>query len=468
MMHRRDLLKSVIAASLASALPASVLLSQPALGSSQANTTPAKRYPWKNWSGNQLCYPAHRLAPKSETELSDLLRNSSGTIRAVGSGHSFSGLVPTDDTLISIRNLNGLTDLDNERKTATFMGGTLLSETGPLLSANQQALYNMPDVDQQTLAGAIATATHGTGRNLHSLSGYVNGLSLMTASGELIECSLDHNSDLFRAAQVNLGALGIITRIRMQNRAAYRLKRETQWLPINDILQSAEALSKVNRHFEFFYIPFTGMTLVDILNITEENIEKGEELDGNSGVMDLKMARDVLSWSPKLRELIVGSYLKYQSNHSRIDHSYAIYANNRNVRFNEMEYHLPVETGLKALQEVIQKLESDFPEVFFPIECRFIKGEDAWISPFYQRDSLSIAVHRYFEEDYLPFFKAIEPILQKYEGRPHWGKWHSFKHKQCASTYPKWQDFMALREEYDPQGRFLNPYLRALFSIDRS
>lgn len=467
MMHRRDLLKSVIAASLASTLPGSVFLSQPAFAAPPASQASARRYPWKNWSGSQQCFPAQRLAPKSEAELSELLRQSTGTVRAVGSGHSFSGLVPTDDTLISIRNLNGLIEIDDEHKTATFRAGTLLSETGPLLLANQQALFNMPDVDQQTLAGAIATATHGTGRTLKSLSGYIDGLSIITADGNEIECSAGHNSELFRAAQVNLGALGIVTRIRMQNRAAYKLKRDTQWVPIDELLPAAERMSNDNRHFEFFYIPFTGMALTDTLNITEAAIEKGEELDSNSGVMDLKMARDVLSWSPKLRQLIVGSYLKYQSNHSRIDHSYAIYANNRNVRFNEMEYHLPVETGLEALKEVIQTLESRFPEVFFPIECRFIKAEEAWLSPFYQRDSLSIAVHRYFEEDYLPFFRAIEPIFQKYQGRPHWGKWNSFSHQQSAEAYPKWNEFLALRAEYDPNGRFLNPYLKDLFGINR-
>ena len=468
MIPRRDLLKTLIAASLTSALPGSMLLSQQAFASSPVPPESAKRFPWKNWSGNQHCFPAQRLAPKSEAELSELLRQSTGTVRAVGSGHSFSALVPSDDTLISIRHLNGLADIDDQRKTATFRAGTLLSETGPLLLANQQALFNMPDVDQQTLAGAIATATHGTGRELHSLSGYIDGLSIMTAAGEEIQCSPERHSELFRAAQVNLGALGIVTSIRMQNRDAYRLKRETMWLPIDELLPAAETLSKENRHFEFFYIPFTGMALIDTLNITAAAIAKGEELDGNSGVMDLKLARDTLSWSPKLRQLIVGSYLKYQSSHSRIDQSYAIYANNRNVRFNEMEYHLPVETGLQALKEVIQTLESRFPEVFFPIECRFIKGEEAWLSPFYQRDSLSIAVHRYFEEDYLPFFKAIEPIFQKHQGRPHWGKWNTFSQQQSAEIYPKWNEFLALRAEYDPDGRFLNPYLKDLFGINRS
>ena len=462
MIQRRDLLKTLVAASLTSALPGSFLFTDKAFANNQAS--PA-RIPWKNWSGNQQCLPAKRVAPRSAAELSDIIRHSKGSIRAVGSGHSFSELVPTDQTLISIRNLNGIESVDQEAQTATIWAGTTLGETGPLLSAQQQALFNMPDVDHQTLAGAIATATHGTGRSLHSLSSYVDGLSIMSSAGDEIECSRDQNSDLFRAAQVSLGSLGIVTKIRMQNRSAYRLKRESLWLPIDEVLASAESFSKENRHFEFFYFPFTGMALIDTLNITDDAVQAGEELDGNSGIMDLKTARDMLAWSPKLRELIVGGYLKYQANVSRIDHSYAIYANDRNVRFNEMEYHLPVEHGLSALREVRQTLEKHFPEVFFPIECRYIKGDEAWLSPFYQRDAISIAVHRYFEEDYLPFFKAIEPIFQKYQGRPHWGKVNTFSAQQCAEAYPKWQEFLALRTEYDPDRKFLNPYLKRIFGI---
>jgi FAD-linked oxidoreductase len=467
-MQRRDLLKTLIATTLVSSMPGAFLLSEKTLASINPTQSTAKRFPWKNWSGNQQCFPAQRLAPKTRAELSELIRQTSGTIRAVGSGHSFSELVPTDETLISIRNLNGLDSVDHQNMTATFLAGTTLGETGPLLTQHEQALFNMPDVDHQTLAGAIATATHGTGRALHALSAYVDALTLMTATGEEIECSQDQNPELFNAAKVSLGALGIVTRVRMKNRSSYRLKRHAFWLPLEEVLSNADRFSRDNRHFEFFYFPFTGMCLVDTLNITDEAINGEEELDGNSGIMDLKTARDLLSWSPKLRELIVGGYLKYQSSFSRVDQSYAIYANDRNVRFNEMEYHLPVDDGIKALRAVIQTLESRFPEAFFPIECRYIKGDDGWLSPFYQRDSLSIAVHRYFEEDFLPLFNAIEPIFQKLDGRPHWGKWNTFSSAQSAAAYPQWQEFLAVRNEYDPTGTFLNPYLKRLFDIRKA
>lgn len=460
-MHRRDLLKSLVVTTLTAAVPSAIVFTHQNTAASMLNK--ANRIPWKNWSGNQICYPKNKHSPSNLEQLKEAVSTSPGTIRVVGSGHSFSELIPTDDTLISIRRLNGVIHTDASKKTAKIGAGTTLGETGPLLATHQQALLNMPDVDHQTLAGAINTATHGTGRELGSLSSFVSGLTLVTASGEELNCNTMSHPELFNAAKVGLGSLGIITDITMQNTQPYKLKRDAFWLPIEETLNSADKLSRDNRHFEFFYFPFTGMTLIDTLNESNEAIQSAEEIDGNSGILDLKNARDYLSWSPKLRELIVGGYLKTQSSVSRVDKSYAIYANDRNVRFNEMEYHLPIEEGLTALKEVIAMIEKNFHDVFFPIECRYIKQDDAWLSPFYQRDSISIAVHRYFEEDHSALFNAIEPILQKYKGRPHWGKVNTFSAKQCREAYPHWQDFLDIRQQVDPQNKFLNAYLKRLF-----
>lgn len=457
-MNRRHLIKSLIAGTIAGAFP----LPANSLASSTASS---KKYPWKNWSGNQECFPSQRIAPENTEALQSLIKSSRGKIRAVGAGHSFSELVPTDETLLSIRRLAGLKHVNAENMTATIYAGSTLREIGPLLNAQNQALVNMPDIDQQTLSGCICTSTHGTGRSLGSLSHYVEALDIVTASGDLLHCNQHKNAELFKAAQVSLGALGIITSITMKNTTPFKLKRQSQWLPFEDLLPQADALSNANRNFEFYYFPFTGMALTDALNITTEPNSVNEELDGNSGIMDLKSARDYLSWSNKLRELILSSYMKTIALEESVDHSYAIYATERNVRFNEMEYHLPAELGLKALQEVRVAVESKFPEVFFPIECRFIKGDDIWLSPFYQRDTISIAIHRYFEEDHEPLYKVIEPILQKHQGRPHWGKINTFSNKQFEQAYPQWQAFQEVRQHYDPNGKFLNPYLMRTFGL---
>ena len=457
-LNRRNLLKTLVAGTLVSALPGAGI--SQALASGQS-----KKLPWKNWSGNQVCYPNLRAAPGSVAELQTLVKETPGIIRSVGAGHSFSALVPTDDTIVSTRRLSGLVSVDKAAGTATLQAGSLLNEIGPLLAEQGQALVNMPDIDQQTLAGAISTSTHGTGRNLMSLSGYVEQIELVTADGDLMQCDQNNNPELFHAARVGLGALGIITKVKLKNRDAFKLQREAEWMSFEEVLEQAATLSESNRNFEFFYFPFTGMVLTDRLNETDAPIQRNEEIDGNSGVMDLKMARDYLSWSPKLREMIVGSYMKTMDGHSNIDHSYAIYANDRNVRFNEMEYHLPAETALEALQEVKALVETDFPEVFFPFECRFIAADDAWLSPFYQRETISIAVHRFFEEDFKAMFAAVEPIFRKYGGRPHWGKLNTLGAEDFSALYPKWKDFLAVREHYDPSGKFLNAYLKKAFGL---
>jgi len=458
-MNRRHLIKSLIATTIASSIPTSAFAMPPPASAA------TKKYPWRNWSGNQECFPSLRAAPSNVAELQTLIRGSKGNIRAVGAGHSFSRLVPTDDTLVSIRRIAGLKRADKANRTASIYAGTILNEIGPMLAEQDQALINMPDIDQQTLSGAICTATHGTGQSLGSMSSYIKEIELVTATGDIETCSESTNPDLFRAAQVSLGALGIITSVTLQNTAPFKLKRESNWMSFEEGTAQAHQMAKDNRNFEFFYFPFTGMILTDKLNKTLEAVQEKGELDGNSGIMDLKTARDYLSWSSKLRELILGSYMKTIETTTIIDHSYSIYATERNVRFNEMEYHLPAETAMQALAEIRQAIESQFDEVFFPIECRFIHSEDAWMSPFHGRESVSIAVHRYFEEDYQPFFKVIEPILQKYEGRPHWGKLNTFSAKQISEAYPRFNDFKAIRQHYDPNGKFLNTYLKEIFEL---
>ncbi|MDX1756037.1 MAG: D-arabinono-1,4-lactone oxidase [Marinobacter sp.] len=459
MANRREFLQTLVAAAAATSLPI-----QQALAGADARSTDSSRLPWKNWSGSQLSHPAARLAPATVADLQEQVRSANGTIRAVGSGHSFSPLVPTDDTLISLNRLSGLLSHDDDRQQATIGAGTRLGQLGEPLEAVNQALINMPDIDQQTLAGSLATATHGTGAGLQCLSANIVALSLVTAAGDRVHCSPAHNPELFQAARVGLGALGIVTDVTLQNTRPYRLKRVSEWMPIEDILATAQDTADRYRNFEFFYIPFSGMGLHDTHELTEEPLSSTGRFDQNDGARDLQTIRDLISWSSTLRRQVLKGILKTIDREVKVASSWRNYTSNRNVRFNEMEYHLPREDGLKALQEVREVVERHFPEVFFPFEVRFIKGDDIWLSPFHRRDTLSIAVHRYFEEDYRPLFQAVEPIFRKYGGRPHWGKLNSLSGRDFAQLYPHWEDFKTVRRDMDPEGRFLNSYLRELFA----
>ena len=452
MIRRRSVLTALMAAAAAGATP----------GLTLAADKP-RRLPWRNWSGSQKCLPQARLAPVSLAELQDIVRSHSGVIRPVGSGHSFAPLVPTDDTLVSLSRMSGLVRHDPDTLQATIRGGTRLGDIGAPLHEAGQALTIMPDIDAQALAGSLATGTHGTGADLGAMHAFVTGLQLLTASGDVVECSADKNNDLFQAARVSLGSLGIVTEVTMQNQAPYNLRRETRWMDFEDILENAHQMAAQHRNFEFFYIPFSGKGFTESLDITDEPAAATDKIDMNDGTEDLKMVRDWLQNWPWLRELVLGASVGMLDDETLIESSWKNFVHERNVRFNEMEYHLPRESGLTAMREIRAALEEQHHEVFFPIEVRYVKADDVWLSPFYKRDSMSIAVHRYFEEDFEPYFRTLEPILRKHGGRPHWGKLNTMSREDFRAAYPRWDDFSAIRRELDPQGRFLNNYLKTLF-----
>jgi len=458
MITRRNLLSSLIAAAGATAVTPSMVLAR-------LNPSGERKIPWKNWSGSQVCYPQARKAPATIDELRQLIVSAPGNIRPVGSGHSFTALVPTDDTIVSISRLSGMVSHDSVNHTSVIQAGTRLGDIGGPLAEAGQALINMPDIDEQTLAGALGTATHGTGAGIGCLPSFVEGLQLVTANGEVIECDRNNNPEIFNAARVNLGALGVITQVRMQNQPSYRLKRQLSCKPIEEILENADTLANENRNFEFYYIPFSGMGFQDTQNITTEPESSTEKTDQNDGVETLKTLRNALSWSSTIRELSIGTYMKTISDEVTIASSWQNYATERNVRFNEMEYHLPRENGLKAFREIREVVERDFPEVFFPFEVRYVKSDDIWLSPFFERETMSIAVHRIFDEDYKPMFKALEPIFKKYGGRPHWGKINTMNGQELSKHYKHWNDFKEVRQTLDPQGKFLNPYLKGIFAV---
>ncbi|PKQ09505.1 MAG: FAD-binding protein [Alphaproteobacteria bacterium HGW-Alphaproteobacteria-12] len=421
--------------------------------------------PWKNWSGGQSATPEIRLAPASEAELSEIVKTSVTPIRAVGAGHSFSPLVPTQGTLLSLDRLNGLIGHDPERQRATLRAGTRLGAMGDLLAAKNLALANLPDINKQTIAGAISTATHGTGADIGSLSSFVTAMRLTTASGDALDCDETSNPDLLSAARVSLGALGIVTQTTLQARPLYKLKRRTWTAPVEEMLEQAPALWASHRNFEFYYVPYSGMT-IGITNDETDEPETPEPVnEDDDGLRQLQQLQDWLGWSPAARRWLIQKILGGTAPETRVDYSHKTLSTERNVRFNEMEYHLPREEAITALREIIDAIETNNVEVFFPIEFRTTAPDDAWLSPFYKRESCSIAVHRFHEEDYKPYFGLIEPIHRKHDGRPHWGKLNTLVAADFAALYPKWKDFLEVRAELDPEGKFLNPYLKKVFGI---
>jgi FAD-linked oxidoreductase len=403
--------------------------------------------PWQNWSGYQHCLPAERLTPKTEDELATLLRSAKTTLRPVGAGHSFTPLVPTDGGIISLRHFDGLIAHDANALTATVGAGTKLGQLAELLQGIGQALPNMPDIDEQSIAGATATATHGTGETLGALHSQIIGLRLVTPRGEVLDCSRQSHPEIFDAARVSLGSLGVIE-------------------PIEQLIERFDDHAAKHQSFEMYYLPFSDQAMAISIDPTDEPLRpRGAEQD-NDAVMGIKKLRDYLSWFPAARRKLMNLATEDYEPEEAVDVWNRIFPSNRAVRFNEMEYHLPREQLMPTLRKVRERVESKHHEEFFPIEIRTVKGDDAWLSPFYGHAvSGSIAVHRYYVEDPLPYFADIEPLYQPLAGRPHWGKMNTLKAADFASRYPKWKDFLAVRASLDPEGRMLNTYLKQVFGL---
>jgi FAD-linked oxidoreductase len=463
---RRSLLQFATAASALAAtgtLPA-VLQSAFADEASVKSSVPSP-LPWRNWSGGQSCQPAMRAAPASEADLAELVAKAQVPIRAVGAGHSFSPLVPTDGTLLTLDRIAGIAGHDAKTHQADILAGMRLAQMSDQLAQVGLALDNMPDINKQSLAGAISTGTHGTGADIGSLSTFVRSLRLVTASGDIVDCDADTKPELFQAARVSLGALGIITKARIQARPLYKLKRRTWVAPVEDMLDALPELEAKNRNFEFYYIPYSGMALGITNNETDEPETPVPVNEDDEGLHQLKMLEDWLGWSPTLRRWTIRKILSGMEPEERVDYSHKTLSTERGVRFNEMEYHLPRDAAPAALREVIDTIEKNNIRVFFPIEFRTVAADDIWLSPFYRRKSASIAVHQFHEWSHKEYFAAIEPIFRRADGRPHWGKLNTLVASDFANLYPKWPDFLEMRSELDPDGKFLNPYLKTVFEV---
>jgi FAD-linked oxidoreductase len=423
------------------------------------------RLVWRNWSGVQHAYPAKRAAPTSEAELVDLMKSAPGPIRAVGAGHSFTALVPTDGTLVSLDGLTGLVSHTPELHEATAWAGTRLGDLGPALAGVGQEMPNLPDINKQSLAGALSTGTHGTGMTLKALHGEVVGLRIATPDGQILDCTPKSHADVLSASKVGLGAFGIITQVSLINRPLKRIIKRVELRDAEGLYAEWSELQHRHRNVEFYVIPFTGKAALITADETSEPVRpRGADVDTRT-LMDLKTLRDLFGFAAPIRRAVAQAMMAHIPPQVMVDEGWKLLSNDRPVRFNEMEYHLPREEQIPALKEVVAAIEKHRSDVFFPIEVRVIEADEAWLSPFHQRPSGSIAVHAYYKDDYKFLFEIVEPILRRRSGRPHWGKLNSLKAADFAALYPRWADACEVRRSIDPTGRLLNPYLKSVFGV---
>jgi FAD-linked oxidoreductase len=426
---------------------------------------------WSNWSGGVKCKPLQVLAPKDEVELAAVVRCAAGPVRVPGSGHSFTPLCASDGILLDLAAFTGLKSLSQQPAVGTFFSATPLWAMGPALHPRGLALRNMGDIDRQTLAGAIATGTHGTGKTLGSLSSDVAGFKLILASGDLLNCTGNENSEVFRAGRLALGMFGVMTEVAMALKPHYRLAERGFCLGSSELFRRLDELVSANRHFEFFWFPYSDVAVCKTLNETDESApdtRNAEEMRLRGLCYDAEARvfagiNEVLPYASFLVGPVHALFSRMMPGSANVRWSHEAFPSPRPVRFNEMEYAVPIERGADCVREVVAEIRKKRINTGFPLEFRTVAADDIWLSPFYRRDSATIAVHQYHKVATPPLFNTCETVFRAYEGRPHWGKRHTRSREELSRLYPEFGNFCSLRRQLDPDGKFLNAYLRTMF-----
>jgi FAD-linked oxidoreductase len=427
------------------------------------------RLSWSNWSNAYTCHPQKTLSPNSEAEIISMIKTHKGSgFRIVGSGHSFSPLVPTDNTLISLDNLTGLIKLDLNTETVEVWAGTKLHELSELLHKNGLGLINMGDIDRQSIAGALCSGTHGTGHALGILSSAIEGLTLITPQGEVLNCSRKENFEVFNLARVNLGLLGVVTRLKIKVKKSYKLHFHTKKNSLHNCLAELEQKYTENRHFEFFWFPHTNTVQERYSNITNNYVMEKSKFRKK---MDHFLENDVffilsiiVRKIPALSISISKLCAFFMGNENRINYSHKIFANDRDVKFQEMELAVDIKDAKAALEKVDKVIRQNKIKVHFPIEVRFTSTDDIALSPCFERNSCFMAFHMFEGMEYKYYFKIIQDTLKEFQARPHWGKMSFLEKKDYSNLYPKLESFIELRRKLDPENKMLNPWLEKYFS----
>ncbi|WP_175650660.1 D-arabinono-1,4-lactone oxidase [Pseudomonas sp. Marseille-P9899] len=403
---------------------------------------------WRNWAGNQSCIRAERGAPTSEDELCSLVSDATRrglNVRVAGSGHSFTPVALTNGLHLTLGNLSGIRHIDYERKRVTAGAGTTVNAFGKALRDAGFSMINQGDIDSQSIAGALTTGTHGTGLQLGNLASSIVGMKLVQPDGRIIVVD-ETTPDLLQAGRVSLGVLGIVSELTMQVTDSFHLHERIWREDFESVMEKHDELARTHRHFSFFWCPTERSRHCYCLPDTAATSSSGRTTD----VCEVKVM-DITDRPP------------LESAFEKIAYSSDVYPIEYLPNFHELEYAVPLAHAKEALRAVRKTMLEDFPEAIYPIEYRFTAGDGAWMSPFFEQDSVTISVSGEPGTDYWGFLRAVDAILRSYGGRPHWGKLHFLTGEDVAAIYPRAKDFRALRRELDPEGVYLSEHLSPLF-----
>ncbi|HEY1820355.1 MAG TPA: D-arabinono-1,4-lactone oxidase [Trebonia sp.] len=452
---------------------------------------------WQNWAGTASADPVRRSWPRSTEEIGHAITAAARdglTVRALGSGHSFTSAAATSGVAIDLATWTGVIGADLDSGLVTVRSGTTIRELNATLHTLGLAMANLGDIDAQSVSGAISTGTHGTGAGLGGIATQVAGLELVLADGSVVSCSPDVRPDLFGAARVSVGALGVLSTVTLQCVQAFTLAADERPMPLDEVLGRFGEFAADNDHFEFYWFPYGKNALVKRNNrvarggdppyppvarpMAKPAIMSGTrrsavpppmpgwrrffeyEVMENAAFGALcRTGRAVPATIKPLNRLAAATLSK----RSYSAPSHEVFVTSRRIRFVESEYAVPREALLDVLAELRAGVTRLADPVMFPVEVRVAAADDIWLSTAYGRDSAYVAIHQYVGLPYQEYFRLFESIATAVGGRPHWGKLHTRDAAYLGSAYPRFAEFLQIRDSLDPSRLFANPYLRQVF-----
>jgi len=400
---------------------------------------------WTNWVGNQSFTPRQLVTAESEAAVAAVVTDSANQgigVRTAGTGHSFTPIVETDGVLLDLSAMRGIINVAAARRQVTALPKTTIGDFGDPLWEQGLALANQGDIDTQAIAGALATATHGSGRHLPNFSATLVGARFVDGLGNVVEVSEQQNAEVLPALQTSLGLLGILTEVTLQVTQAYELHAQYATLAYDALMERFDEYVEKYRHFSFFWLP------------TDRSAELYCLKDGRADDCVVKL----------YREATPGMSRTDLPPNERIDRSYRIYPMHYDPNFHEVEYFLPLDQARAILTEMRKLMLRWLPLSVYPLEIRMVAADKAWLSPNYQRDNLVVSISGEPGVDYWPYLRACDSLFAEFKGRPHWGKLHFMTADRLDRLFPRYTDFVAVRERFDPKGTFLNQHTRALFA----
>lgn len=424
---------------------------------------------WRNWGRTEQVRPLRVERPSSPEAVQRAVQSAAASglrVKPVGSGHSFTGIAVAPGVQLDLTELSGVVDADVATGRVTLAAGTRLHQLPALLAPYGLALPNMGDIDRQTISGATSTGTHGTGLGFGGLATQIVAAKLVTGTGELITVSETERPELLPAVRLGLGALGVLVELTLQLVPRYVLHAVEKPEPLEQVLGEWMPRVQGADHFEFYWFPHTDTALTKTNTRLPGDASRSPIGAVSRWIDDELLANGLYRGicalgriAPSTTPFFARQVDKITGDRDFADFSPKVFVTNRTVRFREMEYAVPLAAVPDAFREVRALIERKGWRVSFPIEVRAAAADDNWLSTAHGRDSGYIAVHRYFREDQREYFTAVEDIMRAYQGRPHWGKMHTQTAETLREVYPRFDDFLAVRDQLDPERRFQNPYL---------